>query len=402
VKAIPLFCALLLAGLLSAAGQTSSPTAAAINALGLDLVRQGSGGRAANGVWSPYSIQLGLAMTYAGAAGKTRAEMGRVLHYGEGDMSRALAALNRQIVPKEMKSPIQFEIANRLFGQKGFEFRPEFLSFVRKNYGAPVEELDFRANPANAAREINHWVARQTHDRIRDLIPPSALTPLTRLVLANAIYFKAPWQDEFNARVTEPQIFHSASGGASKVPTMMRAGQIGYAKQRGFRAIALPYQGAELQFLILLPDKADGLPGLEAKLTPELLAECANLPASQVQLWLPKFKLEPPSSNLKALFLALGMTQAFDVPQGSANFDGMVDGNSANALCISDIFHQAFLSIDEKGTEAAAATAVVMVLEASMRPSKPVEVRVDHPFFFAVQHKTSGACLFLGRVTDLR
>lgn len=167
--------------------------------------------------------------------------------------------------------------------------------------------------------------------------------------------------------------------------------------------MTIPYLGGDLRFLILLPDTVSGLPGMEAKITPELLRECATLSGEEVVLSLPKFRLEPPLYHLSGPLQCLGMTEAFDIPKGSANFEGIAPRKPDDYLYISQVFHKTFVEIDEKGTEAAAATAVVMMRATSMPVEKePIEVRVDHPFFFAIQHRPTGACLFLGHVVDPR
>jgi len=188
------------------------------------------------------------------------------------------------------------------------------------------------------------------------------------------------------------------------VPTMVRHAQFGYGRRDGFSVVTIPYIGGEVQFLILLPDGTDGLAGLEAKATPELLAECAKPDAADMILYLPKFRIEPPLFRLGKVLQSLGMRSAFDQPPGTANFDRMAPRKADDYLCISEVFHKTFLALDEQGTEAAAATAVAMVSAAAMVGPKPtpVEVRVDHPFLFAIQHRSSGACLFLGRITEPR
>jgi serpin B len=178
---------------------------------------------------------------------------------------------------------------------------------------------------------------------------------------------------------------------------------LGYVRREGGSVVTLPYAGGELQLVIWLPDARDGLAALEAGLKPPMLAECAQLPEQRVNLHLPKFKLEPPLMPLGKAMRSLGMLTAFDMPKGSANFDRMAPRRPDDYLCISEIFHKTFLKLDESGTEAAAATAAAMMAEGMMRPvAPPVELRVDHPFLFAIQHRATGACLFLGRVTDPR
>jgi serpin B len=285
-----------------------------------------------------------------------------------------------------------------------FACRPTFRELVKKFYGAPFEVLDFKKDPEAARAHINKWVAEQTRDRIRDLIPQGGIKELTRLVLTNAIYLKAPWAWEFNDGLTKPKPFHVHGGAPVTVPMMEQHKQFGYAKRDGFLAVTVPYSGSELQFLVLLPDEPTGLAKLESKLSADILAQCAKLQPQDVDLELPKFKIEPPTIPLAQTLEALGMKTAFDDPQGSANFDKMAPRKPDSYLAISNVFHKTFIAADEKGTEAAAATAVVM-MELTARfekPTEPIHVKVDRPFLYAIQHVPSGACLFIGRVTDSR
>jgi serpin B len=276
---------------------------------------------------------------------------------------------------------------------------------VKQNFGGAFEPLDFVADPAAATQRINKWVADQTRDRIRDLIPADALNKLTRLVLANALYLKAPWADAFSDKTTQPEPFFVRGGGPVDLPMMRkRSEHFGYARRQGFTVVSLPYAGDDLQFVIILPDDVNGLHTLESKVTADVLAECAKLEQRDVDLHLPKFKLEPPVIALAETFQALGMKTAFDIPHGSANFDKIAPRKPNDYLYISNIFHKTFIDVDEKGTEAAAATAVVMMRATGLAQPKPppIEVKVDRPFVYAIQHVPSGACLFLGRVTNPR
>lgn len=420
MKPLNLLLPLALALLPALSGRADTVAVNAINALGIDLLHQTAPANA-NALLSPYSIQMALAMTYAGAAGGTRAEMVRVLHYpaDETQLNAAFSALQtalaglmqRQAARAEsMKQygitnePLTLTTANRLFGQAGYDFRPAFLTLLKDNYQAPLEPMDFFHNAAGATTHINTWVENQTHDRIQNLIPDGALNQDTRLVLVNAIYLKAPWQTPFKDEATRPRPFHLAAGGGAAVPAMSLEHSLGYARRDGYTVVTLPYAGSELQLVILLPDAPQGLAHLEATLKPEMLAECAELPEQKVILFLPKFKLEPPVRSLATALKTLGMNSAFDTPRGSADFDRMAPRRGDDYLYISDIFHKTFLKLDESGTEAAAATAVVMMRAAAIiaRPAPPVEIHVDHPFLFAIQHRASGACLFLGHVTDPR
>ena len=370
---------------------------------------------------SPYSIESALAMTFAGADGDTRAEMARVLHFASdsSNVAPSFASLQHSLEEMSVKTaelgkkskefggptePITLNIANRLFAQKDYDFRQDFLALVKQNYGAAFEPVDFTTNPAAAAQHINKWVANQTRDKIRDLIPENALNKLTRLVLANALYLKAAWADAFSEKTTQPESFHVRGGAPVNLPMMRKTARFGYAKRQGFSAVSVPYVGDDLQFLVLLPDEVNGLRVVESKLTADILAECAKLQAQDIDLHLPKFKLEPPTIALAETLQALGMKSAFNIPKGSANFDKMAPRKPNDYLYISNVFHKTFIAVDEKGTEAAAATAVVMMRATAIARPKPppIEVKVDRPFIYAIQHVPSGLCLFLGCVTDPR
>ncbi len=394
--------------------------ATATNHLAVDLHRQLATGDD-NLCLSPYSIQSALAMTFAGADGETRTEMARVLHLPEADdaIHSSFASLQRSLEEMSKKTatiadqskktggpsePIRLAVANRLFAQSGYNFLDSFRAFVKQHYGAPFEPLDFRNDSAGATKHINQWVAGQTRDRIHDLIPAGALNEMTRLVLANAIYLKAPWADQFSDAATKPQPFHVRGGATVDLPMMRKEDQkFGYAKRDGFTAVSIPYSGSELQFVVLVPDEVNGLRALESKLSASMLADCANLEGHDVDLSLPKFKFEPPTIALADKLQALGMKSAFDQPRGGANFDKMAPRKPNDYLYLSQVFHKTFIAVDEKGTEAAAATAAVMMATSAMvKRSPPIEVKVDRPFVYAIQHVPSGACLFLGRVTAPR
>ena len=391
----------------------------ATNELGVDLHRQLATGDE-NLCISPYSIDSALAMTFAGADGETRTEMARVLHFpNDASAPTSFFALQRSLeqmsaktaeLVKESKKfggpsePITLNIANRLFAQKGYHFREAFLSLIKQNFGGAFEPLDFVADPAVATQRINKWVADQTRDRIRDLIPGGALDKTTRLVLANALYLKAPWANEFSQNSTQSELFF-VRGAPVDVLMMRKADKnFGYARHEGFTVVSVPYVGNELQFLVLLPDDIDGLGALELKLNGEMLAAFARLEKRDIDLHLPKFKLEPPTITLAKSFEALGMKSAFDQPKGSADFDKIAPRTPEDYLYISQIFHKTFIAVDERGTEAAAATAVAMLAATGLRSPAPppIEVKVDRPFVYAIQHVPSGVCLFLGRVTDPR
>lgn len=396
-------------------GGDASVAANTINALGVDLLSAAAEpGR--NALLSPYSIQVALAMTYAGADGATRDEMARVLHYpaDEGALHGALAELRSSLDAiarasaeraerEKSGDPITLTVANRLFGQRDYQFRRTFMQFLEDNYGAPLQPADFAAKFEDERLAINAWAQQETRDRIKDLIPPGGLSKETRLVLANAIYLKARWASPFDTLATEPRPFYTGAGETVNVPTMTHTESYGYEKREGYAVVVLPYSEGDLQFLILLPDAPDDLPELESNLTPELLTGAAHVTRTRLLLHMPRFRMEPPVMNFRDALVSLGMKSPFDIPEGSANFEKMAPRRPDDYLAISAIFHKTFIALDESGTEAAAATAIAMVrVTSAQRPIDPIEVSVDRPFLFAVQHRTSGACLFLGRVVDPR
>lgn len=399
---------------------TPEQAALAVNALGLDLQRRMP--KQGNLCLSPYSIQSALAMTYLGASGATQEEMARVLHFSadkqvlaesfaelkaafEDAQKASVQAVASAKVSGGPSEPVTLRVANRLFGQKGYDFRRPFLTSVKAHFGAPMQVMNFIKGPDKARLAINDWVADQTKDRIRDLIPPMAVERDTRLVLVNALYFKAPWAYDFEEQATSPRPFHMAGGKATAmVPTMIGERYLRHHRGRGFQAVTLPYAGSGLHFLLMVPDSISGIASLEAKLTPEMLLTCAKAKVRNVLLYLPKFKITPPTMELGEMLQKMGMNTAFNNPPGSADFDAMAVKGPDGGLYISEVFHQTFLALDEKGAEAAAATASTLPPIVGIPPEspKPVIVKADRPFLFAIQHAQSGACLFLGRVSDPR
>jgi serpin B len=400
------------------AAEPPSAAANAINSLGVDLLHR-VGKPDENALLSPYSIQTAMVMAYAGADGTTREEMAKALHYpkDESELHRSFTGLrkelNRLVQQSELISarqkeygqtndPLTLVIANCLFGQRGYDFREPFLALVKDNYGAPFQDMDFVNRSELATRTINEWVEDQTRKRIQNLIPDGALDHLTRLVLVNAIYLKAPWAEKFEASATKPGLFHVNGGKGIEVPMMSLRKEFAYGKGNGFSVVMLPYSNYQLVFLIILPDKVNGLAAVEAKLSPGLNMEAVKFENCDVTLHMPKFKLEPPMMPLGQTLQSLGMKSAFDIPRGSANFERMAPRKPEDYLALSEAYHKTFLKLDEDGTEAAAATALVAMASGIHEPPKQVEMNIDHPFIFAIRDEPSGAILFLGHVTDPR
>ena len=274
------------------------------------------------------------------------------------------------------------------------------MKLLAGTYAAPFEEVDFKKHAAEAVQAINAWIAEQTAQRIRNML--SGLDKDTRLVLVNAVYFKGAWATEFGKGGTKPRPFHLRTGKSVDVFTMYVRTHLGYAHRDGFTAVVVPYLGGEVQLLVILPDQDKTLPSVEAALTPRLLATLARTKARDIYLYLPKFKLAPPVASMGPMLQGLGLRRAFDPLV--ADFTRMAPVHEGEPpLVLSKVAHKAFIDVDEKGTEAAAATVAKLAYGGERRaPPKPIEVRVDRPFLFAIQHRASGACLFLGRVVDPR
>jgi serpin B len=347
---------------------------------------------------SPYSISTALAMTSAGARGATDEQMARVLHLRADPRARhdASAALIKRTLSDAGPGRPTLRVANKLFGAPGFGWRPEFLGLTASRYAAGPETADFPGNPQGARRTINDWVAGQTEQKIKDLLSPSDVTALTRLVLVNAIYFKGDWVTKFPKEETGPSDFRTAPGRTVTVSMMHLREKLRYAESVAWQALELPYQGGDLAMVVLLPPRADGVGDLEKRLTAEeLAAALAGLHPEPVVVDLPKFKVTS-RFELGSTLARMGMPDAFD--PGKADFSGMAD----TKLAISRVIHQAYAEVDEAGTKAAAATAVVLPLPGPGGGGGPAPkyFRADHPFLTLIRDNRTGAILFLGRVAE--
>ena len=347
--------------------------------------------------YSPYSISTALAMTYAGARGTTAEEMAKALRLDlpADRLHPACAEMIRDLNEAGKKGDFQLSVANRLWGQKGEPFLKDFLDLTQRNYGAGLSELDFAGNVEAARKTINEWVEKQTAEKIKELIKQGVLKPATRLVLTNAIYMKAEWLAKFKKQDTAPAPFFTADGKEIQAPTMHRTSVFGYAEADDLQTLELVYKGDRLSMVILLPRQKGGLADLEKGLTLESLNKrLAQLKTQKVSVALPKFRATKEFS-LGQVLESLGMAKAFDGSQ--ADFSGM---NGKRDLFISAVVHKAFVNVDEEGTEAAAATAVVMEATAMLGPERIPEFVADHPFVFLIRDRVTGAILFLGRVTE--
>ena len=385
----------------AAAADPAAPAATTVardgNAFAFDLYARLRGEQSGNLFLSPQSISTALAMTYAGARGDTAAQMARTLHFSlpQEQLPAAYASLLQTLNPAGTDRAYRLSIANRLWGQRGEPFLDDFLAVTRRDYGAELGLVDFRGNAEAARGEINAWVLRQTAEKIRDLIPQGVLGPTTRLVLANAIYFRGDWAKQFDKAATTQQPFHVATDRDVTVPLMFAKMRVGFAAHAddGLTVAELPYKGDEVSMLVLLPDTVDGLSALEAKLSQENVARwTSELRRRDVLVHLPRFSVES-SFGLGPTLAAMGMPLPFS---DGADFSGM---NGTRDLSISAVVHKARVDVDEQGTEAAAATGVVVGLSAAL-PAEPPTFRADHPFVFLLRHNPTGAILFMGRVAN--
>ena len=364
-------------------------------AFSLDLygkVRDGEG----NIVFSPYSIQEALSLAAVGAKGETAVQMQSTLRTQTATGEVPSRELAEKIEAIRAKGEVIINVANALWLSKEYQFLDTFLKIAKDSFHSELNYADF-INAAESARlEINKWVAEKTHDKIKDLIGAGALTPATRLVIVNAIYLKALWETEFEKNSTRDKDFWVTATTSAVVPTMNRTAHFEYAESDAMQLLSLPYKGRDISMLIFLPKNRAGLPAFEKRVTPKLVTELVgNLTSKEVMVALPKFKARLNLSLVKILG-ALGMVDAFNPDK--ADFSGM-DGT--RKLYVSEVVHQAFIETDEKGTEAAAATALIM-RAGSVRLDKPIEFIADHPFIFAIRENSSGNVLFIGRVVDPR
>ncbi len=346
-----------------------------------------------NLLFSPYSISNALAMTYDGARNNTAAEMKKALHFFADPraLNPAFGALIHQLQEKTDKTKFKLVVANRLFGQKDYGFLPDFLKVQRDFYDAPLEEVDFQAATDAARLTINNWVSQQTADKIKDLIQPGVLNKNSRLVLANAIYFKAAWMSPFNIKNTATEKFFVTADKTVQTPIMHTSVRTNFLKTEGFSALELPYEDRKQSIVLFLPEKVDGLAELEKKFTADnLSAWLSKMSDHQVKVALPKFKVTG-QFNLNQVLQSLGVRDAFS---DKADFSGMA---SHDKLSISAVVHKAFIDLNEAGTEAAASTAVLIG-----RTSLPQAgtFQADHPFAYVIKDNSTGAILFMGRVAN--
>jgi serpin B len=348
--------------------------------------------------FSPESISTALAMAYAGARGSTASEMAKTLHYTlpPDKLHPAMGALLSDL--NAAHAGYQLSVANALWAQQGYTFLDDFLNLLKSDYGAGLNQVNFKGGTEAARLTINQWVEQKTQDKIKDLLQPGALRSNTRLVLTNAIYFKGDWETQFDKAQTRDEDFHLSPAQTTKAPLMHREGRFSYFDGGSFQVLEVPYKSKELSLIIFLPKDVGGLPGLEQSLTDSNLQQWLRqlVPVSKVVVTMPKFKLTQ-AFELGSTLSSMGMPQAFTA---NADFSGMTGRRD---FAISDVIHKAYVDLNEEGTEAAAATAVTMRAMAIRAPEAPPPVfRADHPFVFMIRDNRSASILFMGRMADPR
>jgi serpin B len=349
--------------------------------------------------YSPYSISLALAMTYAGASGETAQQMADTLQFmlEQASLHPAFNWLDAELAKRGEGAQgkdgegFRLNIVNAIWGQEDYEFLPAFLDVLAENYGAGLRIVDFITETEASRLAINDWVSKQTEGRIKDLIPQGAIDALTRLVLTNAIYFNAAWEHSFDKKMTADGPFYLLDGEQVIVPMMKQTESFGYTEGEGYQAVELQYDGGELSMVILLPEagKVEAFEeGLQSQQVDAIINDMQNI---QVALTMPRFEFDS-EFRLKDTLAGMGMPIAFS---SAADFSGMT---GKRELAISDVVHKAFVAVDEAGTEAAAATAVIVGLTAVPEPL--VEVTINRPFIFLIRDIETGAILFVGRVLN--
>jgi serpin B len=325
--------------------------------------------------------------------------MAATLHFELPDqqLHDAFGVLNRILHSSVPGTGYRLRMANRLWGQVGYEFVPDFLDMTREHYGAELAPVDFGGQPVEACRLINTWIEKQTEGKIQDIVSPRNIHPLTRLILTNAIYFHGDWSGPFKESATKVEPFHTEAGQDVDVPLMYQRAHFGYCHVDDVQVLQLPYGiNGRLSMVVLLPDRVDGLAALEERLVAGSLG--AWLPEGRrwdVEVYLPRFELKTQYDQLIRVFRSMGMVSVFD--RNAADLSGIT---RREPLWLDAVAHKAFVRVDERGTEAAAATAIAAIGGIEEDPPEPAVFRADHPFVFLIHDDRSGAVLFLGRVVN--
>jgi leukocyte elastase inhibitor len=343
---------------------------------------------------SPASVSTAFGLAHAAAKGRTANEIAATLHYPEvGDFNAAFGGVLRTM--DLHRNGRTLTVNNAIWLQEDLPISTSYRQLVERNYGAGIQRVDYRTDPDAARLKINAWVESKTNDKIKNLLIPGNVTPATRSYLVNTIYFKADWADPFSMDSTKAEDFTLASGKTIKRDLMHQQGNFALAEETGIKVLSMVYRGGETEMLIFLPDKASGLPAIERSLNSTRLERLEDkLSHTTVRVTLPKFKIENRFELIEPL-KALGMVTPFS---DQADFSGMADIAGEARLAIGGVIHKVFVEVEEKGTEAAAATAVGIVITGA-RVGAPKEFRAEHPFLFLIRDRRTKAVLFVGRFT---
>jgi serpin B len=343
---------------------------------------------------SPYSISTALAMTYAGAERETKTQIANVFHFTlpKQNLYSAFDDLQKQLIQEDKSHGYQLLIANALWGQKGAPFLEEFIKLNNDYFGAGLRQLDFVYETEASRQIINSWIEEKTNKKIKNLIPSNAIEKETVLVLTDAIYFKGEWKTKFDKSKTKNSDFTISANQIIKVPLMNLKNNFKYYADEKFQAVELPYKGNEISMLVLLPNETESLKELEKNFTADTLnTVLSKMDEIIVDVYFPRFKMTWGSFSLNKSLIALGMPDAFNSEK--ADFSGI---NGKRGIWISNVFHKAFIEVNEEGTEAAAGTGVVIVKSFHVEPI----FRADHPFIFIIKDNRSGSILFMGRLMN--
>ncbi|MDO9509120.1 MAG: serpin family protein, partial [Thermovirgaceae bacterium] len=343
------------------------------------------------------SISSALAMTYGGARGQTAAQMEEALRFTKGQKGthEAFRGLGSLLEDIQACKEVELAVANSIWPQTGYGFLPEYTELLKKYYGVEITPVDYARAPEPSRKKINGWVDVKTKEKIKDLLPEGSIDSLTRLVLVNAIYFKGDWEEQFDPNDTIKAPFFVSPDKSVEASLMTRTGDYGYSDMGDLQMLELPYAGEDLSMVVILPEPGGSISDLEKKMTIENYSQWKeSMSEKEVKVFLPKFSITWGSFSLVEALKSLGMIDAFS--EMKADFSGM--NGRPGELCITDVLHKAFIDVNEEGTEAAAATAVVVGLKSL--PVPPAVFRADRPFIFIIQENSTGSILFIGRVAD--
>jgi len=375
--------------------ETAMSAAADNSAFAFDIfsVLKDKGG---NLFFSPYSISSALAMTYGGARGETASQMQKAMRFtrGQEGTHKAFGELDSLLGNIQSKGAVELAVANSIWPQTGYDFLPEYTKLLKKYYGVEITPVDYARAPEPARKKINEWVDVKTKEKIKDLLPEGSIDSMTRLVLVNAIYFKGDWEEQFKPDETVKAPFFVSPGKSVEASLMTRIGDYGYSDMGDLQMLELPYAGGDLSMVVILPGTGCSISDLEKKMTIEnFFLWKGSMSKKEVEVFLPKFRITWGSFSLVEALKSLGMVDAFsEIKADLSGMDGRPD------LCITDVLHKAFIDVNEEGTEAAAATAVVVGLKSM--PAPPAVFRADRPFIFIIQENSTGSILFMGRVSE--